>query len=251
MALLFSFSNPKSGTGNFYSMPEFKLQKKIILFSDFDGTIALGDVGNRLFHHFSDGRSDLPVERWRSDLIDSQQCLIEEAQTLRDVTEKELFEFIDQFKLDPGFAGFVEMADSYQIPLFLLSDGLDLYINRLLTQNGFHDLTVFANHAKLVEGRLKFDWPYFEKSCGRCANCKGYHLRSLCGEDCMSIYIGDGKSDLCALGEADLIFACDYLAEYCLQNKIEFLPFDDFSAITDTVRDIVSGRKSIPGGDKR
>lgn len=232
-------------------MTNSKPAKKIILFSDFDGTISIGDVGNRLFDYFSDGRSAVPVERWRSDIIDSRQCLIEEAETMRDITEAELNRFIDQFEIDPAFSDFVAMAESYQLPLYLLSDGLDLYINRLLSQNGFDNLNVFANQAKLSNGRLEFSWPYFKNSCGRCANCKKYHLQTLCPDDAVSIYIGDGKSDLCAIGEADVIFACDYLADYCKENKIEFLPFDNFSTITDTVRDIVSGLKTIPGGDKR
>ena len=51
----------------------------VAVFCDFDGTISIQDVGNRLFHHFSDGKSDDPVAKWRSDQIDSRQCLIDEA----------------------------------------------------------------------------------------------------------------------------------------------------------------------------
>lgn len=205
----------------------------LILFTDFDGTVSTQDVGNRLFHHFSQGRSDDPVERWKRNEIDSRQCLLDEAAAMRDITEDELFAFIDGFAIDPTFPAFVTWARSWQIPLYVLSDGLDIYIRRLLASHGLGDLDIYANTAALENGRFRFSFPYLEGSCGQCANCKGSHIRNLRTPGSRAVYIGDGKSDLCALPEADMVFAKDFLAEHCLREGIEFLPFDDFSGITD------------------
>jgi 2,3-diketo-5-methylthio-1-phosphopentane phosphatase len=207
----------------------------LILFSDFDGTISTRDVGNRLFHHFSLGKSEEPVARWRADRIDSRQCLQEEADLIDDLTENDLYDFVDGFKIDSGFPDFVNLCREHQLPFYILSDGLDIYINRLLQKYNLAGLPVLANQAWLENKRLQISWPYHRHSCGSCGNCKGYHIRRLKQNGQRALYIGDGKSDLCAVPEADTIFARDFLAEYCRREGIEFLPFDDFSAITKTL----------------
>lgn len=208
----------------------------IIIFSDFDGTIARRDVGNRLFHHFSGGRSEGPVARWRAGELDSQECLKQEADVIRDLTAREFFEFVEGFELDSTFGEFVSLLQEHHIPLYILSDGLDLYIQHLLQKNGLDGLTVFANRARFDNGRLKVDWPYAAHSCGKCGNCKGYHIRRLTSTRQKAIYIGDGQSDLCAVPAADIIFAKGYLADYCREERIDFIPFRDFSSVTNTIK---------------
>lgn len=203
----------------------------LVIFSDFDGTISLTDIGNRMFHHFSGGQSDEPVKRWRNDQIDSRQCLLEEAALMRDVTESELMTYIDSFEIDKGFKEFAEFARQHHWPLYVLSDGLDLYIDRLLRKNNLDYLPVMANQARLEAGRLKINWPYLDNSCGSCGNCKGYHVRRFRGENQIAVYIGDGKSDLCALPETDLIFAKAFLADYCRRHEIDFVFFNNFANV--------------------
>lgn len=209
---------------------------RLMIFSDFDGTVTRQDVGNRLFYHFSDGKSDGPVKLWRSDKIDSRQCLLDEAALMRPVTLEELYQFIDSFAVDPGFVPFAGLCRSHGIPLYLLSDGLDLYIKRVLSIHNLSSLPVFTNHAELVDGRLVIEFPYGGLGCGRCGNCKGYHIQRLRKEGQTVVYIGDGKSDLCAVPHADIIFARDFLADYCRENSIDFRTYDDFTAITEYLK---------------
>jgi 2-hydroxy-3-keto-5-methylthiopentenyl-1-phosphate phosphatase len=209
----------------------------VAIFCDFDGTISVQDVGNRLFHHFSDGKSDGPVALWRADKIDSQQCLIDEAALMRDITEADLSEFIDRLEIDPTFGPFAVFCRIHYWPLYILSDGLDIYINRLLKQNGLAGLPVFSNGAILENGRLRLSWPWLDNGCDRCANCKGFQIRRLRTPGQTAVYIGDGKSDLCALPEADLVLAKGFLADHCRENGIDFVPFNDFAEITDILKD--------------
>lgn len=204
----------------------------LIIFSDFDGTISNQDVGNRLFHHFSHGKSEELVNRWKADEIDSRECLLEESMLIDDLSEEELFAFVDCFEIDPDFKSFVEFCRNRELQLFILSDGLDIYINHLLQKNDLRGIPVLANQAWLEDGRLNISWPYHRHSCGSCGNCKGYHIRRLKQSGQKAVYIGDGKSDLCALPEADIVFATGFLADYCRSEGIDFLPFDNFSAIT-------------------
>jgi 2,3-diketo-5-methylthio-1-phosphopentane phosphatase len=215
---------------------DLEIDNNLIICSDFDGTVAIKDVGNRLFHHFSHGKSEKPVEQWNDFQIDSRQCLQEEADLIDNLTERGLFSFVDKFEIDPGFRSFVEFCRQQQLPLYLLSDGLDIYINRLLQNNDLLGIPVLANQAWLENGRLKISWPYYHHTCGDCGNCKGYHIRRLKKSGQKAVYIGDGKSDLCALPEADIVFAKGFLAEYCRLESIEFLPFNDFLGITKILK---------------
>jgi len=216
-------------------MPIQNSPTRLAVFSDFDGTVSAQDVGNRLFHYFSNGRSEEPVRQWQEGIIDSRQCLLAEAELMRDVTERELRDFIDTFSIDETFAAFVDLMRRKAIPLYILSDGLDLYIDQLLAREGLTGLPVLANKARIEQGRLKLSFPYLDNSCGDCANCKGYHIRRLRPPGGRAIYIGDGKSDLCSLPEADIVFAKGYLAEYCQSHHIEYLPFGNFSAISSVM----------------
>lgn len=216
----------------------------LIIFSDFDGTIARRDVGNKLFHYLSDGRSEEVVARWKAGEIDSRECLRQEAELARDTTLEEFFEFVDGFDLDPGFADLATLCRSCDLPLYIVSDGLDLYIRHLLNRHGFDALPVFSNRAIFDNGRLAITWPYADGSCGRCGNCKGYHIRRLKKPAQTAVYIGDGRSDVCAVPEADVIFAKGELADYCRKESIDFCPFDDFSMVTETIRTRLTG---VPG----
>ena len=225
-----------------------KTTDNLIVFTDFDGTVSVGDVGNRLFNYFSDGKSREPVSRWLAGSIDSRKCLIEEAAAMRDIEPAELYEFIDIFQIDPHFTSFVDFLNRSGIALYILSDGLDIYIKRLLGRNGLGHLSFYANRAELNSGRFHFEWPYFEESCGKCANCKGYHIRRLRRTGQKAVYIGDGKSDLCALPEADIIFAKSFLADYCRGNKIDYHPFDSFCDIEKALRAWEAKRPTIREG---
>ena len=111
--------------------------------------------------------------------------------------------------------------------------GIDLYIEYLLKKDGLENVPFYSNRAEIVDSRLRITWPYAAHSCGDCGNCKGYHIRRLKADHHKVVYIGDGKSDICALPEADIIFARGFLADYCRENKIGFFAFDNFASVTD------------------
>ena len=46
-----------------------------------------------------------------------------------------------------------------------------------------------------------------------------------------TVFVGDGLSDICALGEADLLFAKKDLELYCLENNIPYNKYRDFNDV--------------------
>ena len=83
---------------------------KIAILCDFDGTIAVDDVGNRLFRAFSDyGQTGAIVEQWKNGLISSRDCLEREV-AMANATREELDEFIGTCRLDPYFKDFIDFT---------------------------------------------------------------------------------------------------------------------------------------------
>lgn len=208
---------------------------------DFDGTTAQNDVGNLLFRTFADNRCYDMVKRWKAGEINSKECLQQECAIAR-VTPGQLEQFADTQKLDPGFPEFVRFCKSNGIEVEIASDGLDFYIQRILDNHGLQSaVEVRANHLVFVdEERLAAEFPYFEKGCGECGNCKGYHVAEAKKTNNFVVYVGDGWSDRCGAQAADLVLAKQEreLLAYCQQNNIahrEFITFEDVLKITKDV----------------
>ncbi|NIR50403.1 MtnX-like HAD-IB family phosphatase [candidate division KSB1 bacterium] len=206
---------------------------------DFDGTVAANDVGSLLFRTFGDESCKEFVELWKQGEISSKQCLIEECRVTR-VTKQELTRFADSQELDPYFKEFVQFCHGRGFDIEIVSDGLDFYINRILKNHGL-DSSIEVRSNELTfknEHRVKPQFPYFEHSCGQCANCKGHHVRQ--AKKCHSkvIYVGDGLSDRCGAQEADTVFAKRGrdLLEFCKQENIPHFEFENFGDVLNQLR---------------
>lgn len=203
----------------------------MIVFIDFDGTLAQNDVGDMLFKIFGNGpECEMLVQQWLHGEISSRECMEREADTAR-LTREQLDAFCDTQALTPGFIEFAKFCRQRNWPLLVLSDGLDYYIQRVLLRHEL-DLPVLANHLEFVPpDRIAVSFPYFAHSCGRCGNCKGYHIRHLPKPGEKIVYIGDGYSDRCGAQEANLIFAKRDLAKWCEEKGMEYLQFEDFTQV--------------------
>ena len=210
---------------------------KVSLFIDFDGTIATEDVGRSFFTLFGGGRNIPLVERWARREITSFECLREEA-GLVSVSEADLTRFLRRFKIDPGFSDLHDLCVSKEIPMYVISDGLDIYIDPILKRSGFGDIPVLSNRAIFAAGGLEVEFPYLDYSCGHCGNCKGAAIRRLMREGDRSIFVGDGYSDLCAVDVADYLFAKGDLADYLRDSGKEFTSFGSLIDIVDRIRGI-------------
>ena len=217
-------------------------RNKIRLFVDFDGTITQKDVGNGIFDRFL--RPDLLEQRWHEKIIDewkaerisSLECLSLECENSI-VTEEELQEELEKYALTPGFIETARYCKHRDIPLMILSDGLDFYIEYILGKYGLGFVDFRANHMFFTNGSLGVEFPYHEKGCGKCGNCKRWHMNSFSGDGERVIYVGDGYSDRYAIKSADVIFARRDLAVHCVDEHIEYIPFETFFNVLNYLKD--------------
>ncbi|MFQ5607797.1 MAG: MtnX-like HAD-IB family phosphatase [Candidatus Zixiibacteriota bacterium] len=217
-------------------MSSTKVEETLHVFCDFDGTIAVKDVGYHMLSHFSTVGNDDLIELWNTRRIGARECLLIEAKRVN-ATREEMIAYVDQFELDPLFAKFVRLARMRGAAPIALSDGLDFYIDHLLEKHNLGDLERYANKA-LFEGRtLRVEFPY-GNGCGRCGSCKAERIRAISKRDNANgqvVFIGDGYSDICAIDETDILYAKSDLRRYCESENIPHRPFETFADVIDSL----------------
>jgi 2,3-diketo-5-methylthio-1-phosphopentane phosphatase len=212
--------------------PKFKI------FCDFDGTVAIRDVGNELFRQFATPAWEEAVEAWKRGDITSKECLEREC-AVTTVTREQLKAFCAQNPIDPTFAAFADFCRQRGYPLEILSDGMDFYIQEILKREGLDWVPVKSNHLIFVDTRyIRPEFPYWEHTCGVCANCKGYHLRAARDGKSVLVYVGDGLSDRCGVLEADVVFAKDELIDFCRENGLNFVPYRNFEEVLQKLKNL-------------
>lgn len=216
------------------------MNPKFRIFSDFDGTVAINDVGDKFFERFIGPEWQEANDAYRFGKINSKEYLIEQCKLVR-VTEQEMADFSDEQKIDPHFRDLVDYCRYNNYPITVLSDGLDFYIRRILDNHGFQHLNIRSNHVEFLENnRINAEFPYFEYGCQSCANCKGYHIRSVPMNGSQTIQIGDGLSDRCGAVEADFIFAKNGLVDFCKEHDLPFFEYSNFEEILDKLKQFES-----------
>ncbi len=219
------------------------------IYCDFDGTAALRDVGSSLFRTFVGERSESIVADYLLGKINARECLTKECESLGSVDRRSLETFVDGSQLDPTFAPFVGFCRSKGIPLTILSDGLDFYVQRILARAGLADVPSYANHAVWKEtgnGRAELipEFPFRDEHCDLCGNCKRNHVAALTPDEDAVVYIGDGISDRCPVRFADMVFAKRSLIRYCQEQNVTYWEFNNFDDVKRRLEPLV-GRKRI------
>jgi 2-hydroxy-3-keto-5-methylthiopentenyl-1-phosphate phosphatase len=225
----------------------------IKIFIDFDGTITKGDIGDSFFEKFGGTAATKAVEDYRAGLINATECFDRESAACTFESTDVADEFIDRQKIDPTFINFISFLNQYKngekkVEYFIVSDGLDYYITRILRNNGLESVAYFSNHAEFIHDgdqiRLNISYHFTDEECDRCACCKRNHMLSLSADDDVIVYIGEGFSDFCPVKYADIVFAKDELQTYCQRENITFHYYKDFNDIKLRLKEIF-GRKRI------
>lgn len=201
---------------------------------DFDGTVACADVGNGFFTRFvaDQGAQRALLTRWFDETLGGRGILAAEC-ALAEVSETEALEFADRHAaIDPTFEPFVRAARGAGGEVAIASDGLLLYVRRILDLNGLADVAASAN-GLLFDGRRitpVFGSPEGE-GCGQCGSCKGAVLAQRAQGFARTVFIGDGLSDRCGARAADVVYAKGDLAPWCERAGIPARPWQTFADV--------------------
>lgn len=200
---------------------------------DFDGTLVPSDATDSLLERFAAPEWRDVEALWQSGKIGSRECLSRQVSLLR-ATPDELDEAINDIGIDPSFRSFMNLCTDYGITASVVSDGFDRVIGRVLYNHGIV-MRYTANRLEPVgEDRWTVSFPHVAERCRMLAgHCKCATAdRESRG---IKVVIGDGRSDFCVAGGADLVFAKGNLATHCESEAITHTPIKSFADVTQSL----------------
>ncbi|KAI1367875.1 HAD-like domain-containing protein [Xylaria arbuscula] len=240
------------------SLPALRTSPKAIFFTDFDGTITLQDSNDWMTDNLGfgvelrrQGNKDVlykgrPFRDAFQDMLDSvtkpfDQCL----QLL-----------LENVQLDPAFKEFAAWCRENNVPIVVLSGGMEPVIRALLAhllgQEEAAVMQIVSNDVKPRPGKSINDengWDIQYHDDSSFGHDKSLEIRPYAAlpDRPIMFYAGDGVSDLSAAKETDLLFAKAGrdLVTYCEKEKVPFTVFNDFSDIHKIVADVVGGKISV------
>jgi 2-hydroxy-3-keto-5-methylthiopentenyl-1-phosphate phosphatase len=216
----------------------------IRVFCDFDGTVCQQDVGELFFRFFAGEKADACVHLLLSGEITMQQWLTELCNTIPSIKHDEFLKYVDQYSVDPHFTEFIRFCADRNVSVTILSDGLDAYVERILSNAGLNQIPFFANRAEFAGKKLKVSFPFSDAECSSCGNCKRNHMLNTSADEDVIVYVGDGYSDRCPIRYADFVFAKRQLVKYCQKQNITFFEFNHFGDVQVKLGNILQ-RKHI------
>jgi 2,3-diketo-5-methylthio-1-phosphopentane phosphatase len=165
---------------------------------------------------------------------------------------------VDNIKLDPYFAEFFQWSLANNIPVVVLSSGMEPIIKALLKALIGPDadkMEVIGNYVgprpgKSIdeEGGWEILYKHPESGFGHDKSVELRKYSSLAADVRPTMfYAGDGVSDLSAARETDLLFAKKGhdLITYCANENVPFTVFSDWSAILEKTKEIVEGKSTV------
>jgi len=214
------------------------LRPPLAVLCDFDDTTAVenvaemimfrfgGDGWRNLRHEFHKGHFTLKeyqeaaFSRVRAG-CDEMAALVQEKATLR-----------------PYFKELHAYCRQHDVPLAIVSNGLDFYVEALLAREDLSDVPYYTVQTRFSSDGVRFAYPRAAKGCSDFGNCKCLVLDRYRDQGRQVLYVGDGRSDFCVATAADLVFAHSDLARYCETYSISYLPFRDFSDVLTVLKEL-------------
>ena len=207
--------------------------------TDFDDTAAQQNVAELLLYRFGDPGWQQVRERFRAGQLTLKQYQEISFRNIR-AGKAEMQSYVqEQANLRPRFGDLVAYCQERDIPVAVVSQGLDFYIEALLEGEGFPQVPVYSVNTTFNNGGIQYQYHYAYPGEEEKGNSKGLIVERFRSQGRRVFFAGDGFSDLEAAERADVVFAHKYLAEECGRRNIPFRPFQDFGDILAALREHV------------
>lgn len=206
-----------------------------VIICDFDGTITETDNIIAIMKEFAPPEWDALKIGVLSQEISIKEGVGKMFQLLPSSSKTQIVEFILQHaEIRPGFQDFVRYAKENNIPLYIVSGGIDFFVYPLL-QGLVNEDQIYCNVANFSNEQIKIEWPNScdEQCTNECGCCKPSLIRQLTNTNQKKIVIGDSITDLQAAKLADFVIARDLLLEKCKELQLPHQSFTTFFDVMD------------------
>jgi 2-hydroxy-3-keto-5-methylthiopentenyl-1-phosphate phosphatase len=212
----------------------------IAIICDFDGTITETDNIIAIMKQFAPPVWDVLKNGVLSQEISVREGVGNMFQLLPSSLKKDIVEFIlDHAEIRPGFKEFVQFTKEKNIPLYIVSGGIDFFVYPLL-EGLIDEGQIYCNKADFSNEMIAIEWPH---SCGNicdndCGCCKPSLIKKLTSMNEHKIVIGDSITDLQAAKLADFVIARDFLLEKCKELHLPHKPFTTFYDVIEIIEEV-------------
>ena len=213
--------------------------------TDFDDTAAAQNVAELLLHEFGHPSWTDVRERFRAGELSLKDY--QEATFLRMQADKDTMQSYVRAHANfrPHFTELSAFCRAHSIPMCIISQGLDFYIQALLDGSGQSEMPVYAVATEFDgKGRVcgyRYDFAY--PDAPHLGNSKALIVRQFQEQGHHVFFMGDGRSDFEAGEVADTVFAHRQMAAMCDEAGIEFAPFTDFGPVLESLRHYMAALK--------
>ena len=212
--------------------------KTIHFFLDFDGTIAAADVVDTVLERFADKEWKNVEKEWQEGRIGSRECLSRQVRLIK-ATPEEIRDEVSKVKLDPYFLSFLKTAEELGVLVTIVSDGFDVFIEQVL-KNNLTETPALIKAVPIYSNKFRKTASGFEAGFATetpcphgCANCKALLIKKMTSHDDHVFFVGDGLSDRYAAQQSHLTFAKGKLLEFCKEQNIDHIAYNDFKKVQE------------------
>ena len=211
-----------------------------VIICDFDGTITETDNIIAIMKKFAPPEWDALKNGVLSQEISIKEGVGKMFQLLPSSSKAQIVDYIlNHAEIRSGFREFIQYTKDKNIPLYIVSGGIDFFVYPLL-QGLVHEDQIYCNVANFSQEKIQIEWP---NSCddyctNECGCCKPSLIRQLTHKDQKKIVIGDSITDLQAAKLADFVIARDLLLEKCKELELPHQSFTTFYDVMDILDQI-------------
>ena len=224
---------------------------KPIIFCDFDGTITETDNIVSLMTQFVPEASEKIAKAMMEQTISFKEGVSAMFELLSTNQKEAVIDYLlDTAVISEGFGDFVSFAQEKQIPFYIVSGGVDFFIEPLLEKYGPFS-GIYCNRADFSGQQIKLIFPNScDEECSKfntqgCGCCKPSVMRKVTQSDHFKIVIGDSLSDFEAAKQADLVLARDHLITRCKELDLPYKPFETFHDCLEVVKKLIEIEQAV------
>ncbi len=194
------------------------------VFLDFDGTISTADTCVHLLERLAPPEWKVVEAQYLAGDIGSREGLRAEWSMLRgDGAERRAV--AREVTLDAGVDALVGALRAADAEVMVVSDGYGFYLDDQIGHLADAGVEIVTSAVDWETLELRFPNADDACPCAQCGTCKRRPIAAAQARGLQTVLVGDGASDRRAAEVADIVFAKDGLARWCLAAGVDFVPF--------------------------
>lgn len=205
---------------------------KRIVFCDFDGTITAQETFVAVLKRFAPESAQLIPQMYARQLT-LRQGVRQLLESIPSSCYPEIIEFTKSQPIRPGFIELLDLLESKQVPIVVISGGLTGMVEVVLASllpriHAVHaiDVDTSGSHLRVLS----------EYEGGTELVNKVQVMAQYRGDE--KIAIGDSITDLNMALEAPVVFARDRLAQYLDEQQKPYIAWNDFFQVRDYLKQL-------------